>query len=280
MTINTMIAPEQTTASPQGTVAAPVTTPITPASTTWYDNPPEEYLPYLTDKVKEYKNPFEVAKALHHANGTLRQRGMVIPGEGATTEEIAAWRRNVGVPESVDGYKLPEIPVELQESVALQDLEAVRAIAHKAGIPASGFEPFVRDYLELNKQAVAAQKQHREEQRVAVETQLRQEWGDDFPAKFANIDGLVNAADEKFPGVAEAILTSGVLYNPNFVKWLDSTAKVFRPDTILNKGQTMQSDPFERIAFLEKKTASMEPGPEYTAARKELLGLYGKYGSK
>jgi hypothetical protein len=265
----------QATGSQQATTPPVTTTQAPPA---WYDNAPEEYLPYVTDKAKEYKNQFEPLKALHHANALLRQRGMLQPGEGSTTEEITAWRRNVGVPENVEGYKLPEIPLELQDSVAIQDLEAVRAIAHKTGIPANGFEPFVREYLELNKAAVNAHNEHKEQQRVAVEQQLQREWGDEYPSKFANIDSFLNTADEQFPGVSETIMNSGVLYNANFVKWLEKTAKAFRPDTILNKGQTTHSDPFERITFLEKQTAALDVGPERTALRKELLDLYGKYG--
>ena len=62
--------------------------------------------------------------------------GMIrIPGEGATPEEIVAYRQAQGVPDSPDGYDLaiPEDDKEGYEVIARE----VKAAAHEAGIPPS-----------------------------------------------------------------------------------------------------------------------------------------------
>ena len=62
--------------------------------------------------------------------------GMIkIPGEGATPEEIVAYRQAQGVPDGPDGYDLaiPEEGKEGYETIA----NIVKDVAHKAGIPLS-----------------------------------------------------------------------------------------------------------------------------------------------
>jgi len=62
-----------------------------------------------------------------------------IPGEGATVDEIAAYRRAIGVPEAPEGYELaiskdlPEDDRKGFEAVA----NAIKPIAHEVGIPPS-----------------------------------------------------------------------------------------------------------------------------------------------
>ena len=62
--------------------------------------------------------------------------GMIkIPGEGSTPEEIVAYRKAQGVPETSDGYELP-IPEEGKEGYE-NIAKEVKAAAHEAGIAPS-----------------------------------------------------------------------------------------------------------------------------------------------
>ena len=60
--------------------------------------------------------------------------GMVkIPGEGSTPEEIVAYRKSIGVPETADGYELTVPDGQGYDIIAKE----VKAAAHEAGIPPS-----------------------------------------------------------------------------------------------------------------------------------------------
>ena len=79
----------------------------------WVNRLPEELAP-ARDKLGHYRNVTELAKALHNANQTIGKKGVIIPGQNASAEEIAAYDRALGVPEKSEDYaklkpeKIPE----------------------------------------------------------------------------------------------------------------------------------------------------------------------------
>lgn len=108
---------------------------------TYYNDPETKQKPTKElDKVKTLadmaKMVVEGSRKISAHGKELKEatKGMVkIPGEGATVEEVAAYRKAVGVPEAADGYELPVPEGEGFEEVA----KATREAAHEAGIPAS-----------------------------------------------------------------------------------------------------------------------------------------------
>ncbi len=69
---------------------------------------------------------------------TKATEGMIkIPGEGATVEEIAAYREAQGVPKDVSGYELPIPEDEANKAGNEAIAKEVAAAAHEAGIPKS-----------------------------------------------------------------------------------------------------------------------------------------------
>lgn len=86
-----------------------------------------------------------------HANALdlVGKKGVEIPGEGATAEQIATFNKAIGVPEAPAGYtytppdvsKLPEAVRNALAERAKDSsfIDGMRAIAHKAGVPAKQF---------------------------------------------------------------------------------------------------------------------------------------------
>jgi len=60
-----------------------------------------------------------------------------IPGEGSSPEEVTAYRKAIGVPETKDGYELSIPKVETDKAGYEAIAKEVREAAHTAGIPAS-----------------------------------------------------------------------------------------------------------------------------------------------
>ena len=108
-----------------------------------YYNDPEHQKP--TKELDNVNNIFDMAKMVVSGSRKISAHGeelkkaveglIKIPGEGATNNEIAAYRKAVGVPDSYEGYDLP-VPEEDKEGFEAIAKE-VKTAAHEAGIPPS-----------------------------------------------------------------------------------------------------------------------------------------------
>ena len=96
-----------------------------------------------TKELDNVNNIFDMAKMVvtgsrkisaHGEELKKATEGMVkIPGEGSSVEEIAAYRKATGVPDTPDGYEL-----KLPEGVGYDVIaKEVKSAAHEAGIPPS-----------------------------------------------------------------------------------------------------------------------------------------------
>ena len=144
-----LAAADNTSASPeaqaQPTAAETTTQPSTPwvnpdgtFGEGWTNNLPEDSAAYK-DTLSKYKSVPDMAKALANANALIGKK-LGVPNEKSSPEEVAAFRRAMGVPESLDEYKLA--PETLPEGMTWNDdmAKPYAEIAHKHGIPPSAMK--------------------------------------------------------------------------------------------------------------------------------------------
>ncbi len=134
--------------------------------------------------VKDLNGLAQIARDNQRA---LRESGRVkVPGEGASPEEVAAWRTATGVPDSPAGYALDPVKDSAGNDVPLDAplLDRLAARAHELGMPKAQYQGLVQDF-------VAAQM----EQLGTLETTMRAdaaEWmkgqGDKQPARAAAVN--------------------------------------------------------------------------------------------
>lgn len=92
-----------------------------------------------------------LAKIARDNQAALRDSGRVkVPGEGASAEELAAWRKAVGVPEEPTGYEFKAPVGEDGNPIELNDatLNRIATFAHKHGLPKGPMEALVADYVQ------------------------------------------------------------------------------------------------------------------------------------
>ena len=112
----------------------------------FYNDPETRLKP--TKEFDNIHNVFDMAKMTVNASRKISAHGeelkkategmIKIPGEGATPEEVVAYRQAQGVPETADGYELaiPEVPEE--EKAGFEEIaKEVKAAAHEAGVSPS-----------------------------------------------------------------------------------------------------------------------------------------------
>jgi hypothetical protein len=202
-----LAAADNTSASPeaQAQPAAETTQPSTP-STGWV-NPDgtfgDKWLDALPDDAKDYKDTLskyksvpDMAKALANANQLIGKK-LGVPNEKSSPEEVAAFRRAMGVPDSLEEYKFA--PDALPEGMTWSDdmAKPYAEIAHKHGIPPSAMKELVNQHARTEAFKMEAIQATFEKQRTEAVQTLQKEWGNDFgkniglakqAAKIAGVD--------------------------------------------------------------------------------------------
>ena len=119
----------------------------------YYNDPETKLQP--TKELDNVKNIFDMAKMVVTGSRKISQHGetlkkategmIKIPGEGATPEEIVAYRQAQGVPETPDGYELVNDQLEPEDKPFA---EIVQNSCHKNGIPKSKAQAVFNDVKE------------------------------------------------------------------------------------------------------------------------------------
>src|SRR3990167_9381990 len=147
----------------EGTPAVAPTPIVTPAP------PADGDRSWVPDDLKEdatlknFKTPADAIRAFVATKKMVGQRleGMVkVPGEGATPEEVAAWRKASGVPDAVADYTL-DVAEDLRHLVPTERLGEYATVFHELGVPKGTAQKIVSRYAEsMQKQLQQVEQIH------------------------------------------------------------------------------------------------------------------------
>ena len=143
-------------------------------------------------KAKGFKTLDDLVKSYRGAEKAIHDTGRIkLPGEDAKPDEIAAYRKAIGVPDDVKGYAIAAPKDASGNDIALNEplIAALSESALKAGLPKAGFEAVVSDFIktQLDEAADADAKG-----RAAAE-QVVKTWGAEKDAKIANVNSACEA---------------------------------------------------------------------------------------
>lgn len=130
----------------------------------------------------------QMARSYHSAQGLIGKKGLQVPGDGATPEQIAEFHKALGVPEKPDDYKF-NLPEGYQADEA--KIAAWKKNFKELGIPAKQADKLVGAYLKEEMATVAAQQQ----QLQAWEQESRQAFGDKLPKVLNEVDYALKEVD-------------------------------------------------------------------------------------
>ena len=153
---------------------------------------------------------------------------VAVPGKDATPEEKAAFYAKVGldIPEKAEGYEL-----ELDKRLD-QDKEQViefRNLAKDLGLSKAQAKEMFRLAQEKAFQELASYRETQAAAKVEVESTLKKEWGDDYPAQTENVRRALRAYGDR--DLAEAIEDTGMGNKPAFIRLLAKIGKMTREDS-------------------------------------------------
>ena len=144
----------------------------------WANNLPEDSAAYK-DTLSKYKSVPDMAKALANANALIGKK-LGVPNEKSSPEEVAAFRRSLGVPDSIEEYKFA--PDALPEGMTWDDnnVKNYAEIAHKHNIPPSAMKALVTEHAKMEHFKMQGMQAQIEKQHVEAVNTLKKEWGGEF----------------------------------------------------------------------------------------------------
>ncbi|HEV2747618.1 MAG TPA: hypothetical protein VGW34_10010 [Allosphingosinicella sp.] len=137
---------------------------------------------------KGWKSLDDVIASAYEAERAISDGGRIkVPGEGAKPEEVDAFHKAIGRPDSAGKYEFALPDGISQDHLDMDLVTPLREIAFKAGTPAGAFkamaEGLVAHQLDQMKAAASAED--------ADYAAKMKEWGDQADAKMADVNGAL-----------------------------------------------------------------------------------------
>lgn len=243
--------------------------------------------PGLRRVAEKFTSPAEVVKSYAALQSRLG-RSVVKPGPDAGPEELAAYRRQLGVPESAEGYEvtLPDgLPAPLRDDPGGQALQQdfLKAM-HAAGASNDVVQQALDWYYGNVTQSLAQQEKAAAERRAEAEASLRHEWGGDHERNLTFARRAVQSfGDAAFTDFLESQEAEGVKLgdHPAFVRAFAAIGRAMGEDLPLSGAGESGGSLQARIDALH---ALQDSDPQRYASRavqSELQSLYGRlYGGQ
>jgi len=244
--------------------------------------------PGLRRVAEKFTSPGEVVKSYAALQSRLG-RSVMKPGSDASAEEIASYHRQLGVPETPEGYEvaLPDsLPETLRGDPATVALQAeFLKVMHGAGAPPAVVQQVLDWYYGQVGESLAQQSQAGEEGRAEAEAALRREWGGEHDRNVALAQRAVRSfGDDAFTAFLESHEADGVKLgdHPAFLRAFAAIGKGLGEDPPLTgAGESGAGSVQARIDALH---ALQQSDPQKYASRAvqgELQGLYARlYGGQ
>lgn len=154
----------------------------------WLDKLPEELRGEASLKVVDSVG--NLAKS-YVATKKMVGKKLEAPGEGATPEQIAEWRKVVGAPDKPEGYYSDTVKSFRPENVPAEfwdegsEKKFIAEVAHKHHLSPAAVKDILKFQGDITAQAVSKSGEGLEAARAAEAATLRKEWGADFDANAA-----------------------------------------------------------------------------------------------
>jgi hypothetical protein len=208
-----------------------------------------------------------------------KKAGPTYPKEGASFEDIAAYRREAGVPESPEAYALK--PDKLPEGLEWSDddAKAYSEIFHKHHVPAAAAQELVNRHLESIAN-MANEGKGRIMERIgkfaeASEATFQKEWGDEYDSRLEANRAFVTtrfSPEELADPVLQAALS-----HPAIVRMVDTARRELRGMANLpGMGQEMSNgshSPRQQAVEIMKANPDWQRQPELVRRVNDLYAL-------
>lgn len=193
--------------------------------------------------LERYKSPADVAKALLAFKSKVSSGELKSADAPEGEEELAAWRKERGIPETADAYlENVQLPGGLQVGEADKAiLGKVMEAFHGSHLPQDVVNSAVGAYYEAQEAEATALREADQQAVQEAEDSLRAEWGDEYRGNVNHIAAMLDGESEGFRAMVEFARDAEgnpLFANPQFVKFMLSVAQDRAPaGKVLPAGQ-------------------------------------------
>lgn len=259
--------------------------------TSWRSFINAEKDPELAKFANRYQSVESLVKAAFNARkmistGELKR---ALP-EGATPEQVAAWRKEQGLPEKPDGYEPAKIAGHEFGDADKPALDAFRSVAHEANMSPKQFEAATAWYAKAQLAAAEARAETDKTIRAETEETLRAEWGPEFRPTMEMTNRFLDMQLGEVKGAfLQARMPDGTMLgsNPAVVKMLAQLAREADGGVGLMRGDgaSAKSDDARLAEIQAWRTGSIEDqrkatSPAVMAEEREIIERQLKRQSK
>lgn len=229
--------------------------------------------------LKRYGSLQGVVKALQEKEAFIRsgkiKRDMPDPkDEKAMTE----WRKEQGIPDSPEGYQLPEPVTKRLVDADKPILSSFTEFAHAKNAPPAFVEMAAEWYVDMSEKAEAAQLERDAAATEKADDELREAWSrDEYKGNLTLARRFMASAGEIGESWSEARLPDGRRLGdvPSFVQWASDQGRNTFGDVAFSSGDA-ETRHNNRRAEIEKIRDTDFERYENEGLNKELLELIDK----
>ncbi len=244
--------------------------------------------PKLRQHLNRFASPEGIFKQWRQLE-KQRNTGMLKPARPDTDDPdtLAAWRKEIGAPDSPEGY-YDGIEIEKSEADKAA-LDRMFGRMHDLGVPKDQAKEVVEEYYRMATEQRAALEQNDASFRRTSEDELRSEWGPEYRQNLNAISVMLEqyGSPELFEALNGARYADGrkVADDPTTMKFLAGLARELHPDANVivspNSGVSASSELADEISRLElemRDTKNRTPGgywdnPQKQERYRELLSV-------
>lgn len=205
---------------------------VSPAEFSWKGHLPVDLANSPTmQKYKDTKEGFaDAVKAHHELQKMMGYEKVPIPKGPDDKLAMDAFKKAFRIPESADGYGLPDVEVPENLKGLTFDKKTFAEVVHKRNLTPDQAKSLWNDYVDLGKKQYAdAVKKYQDEVTNAA-TQLKGEWGDAYESKIEIGQMVIN----KFSTDQDTndYITSVLAKDPRGIKFLAKVGEQFAENKI------------------------------------------------
>jgi hypothetical protein len=186
--------------------------------------------------LKRYGSVSGVAKALRETQATLRSGKIKRDMPDAKDEKaMAEWRKEQGIPDAPEGYKLPETITKRLVDEDKPVLASFTEFAHGKNAPPAFVEMATEWYVEMQEGAAEQRRVADEQASEQAEDALRDAWSrDEFKGNMTLAKRFMESASGIGASWTEARLPDGRRIGdiPEFVQWASDQGRSHFGDTV------------------------------------------------
>lgn len=217
------------------------------------------------ERLKRFTDPGALLDSYLNAEAQISKRGVALPSEKATPEEIAAFNKQVGVPEKPEDYKVtPKLPEgfkfePVDEAIVSSITQKMHARGGIAAHPQT-VQLMMEVYAEATEEATSQMIAKATELHNETQAALDKEWGAEKPRNlgFAKsvIDRFTSGEPEDVRDLLQLPLMNGAKLgdHPTFVRMMAKIGREFGDDPLFAELGGATSD---TVSTLEAEKASI-----------------------